>query len=273
MIFIMKHKIPKIAIVLSLLVMILPLSIRAQPMYGDVSPSSDEFVGWEAVGRVDLPDGYCTGTLVASNLVLTAAHCLFDQKTGHSIPAYNIKFKAGFQNGLHRIERRVVYWSVPSSYTPTIAGDHGETMIASDLALLQLDNPVSPDEATPLKIHPDAPFGRKIYVISYGQAHAVALERHDSCDIIKRLRGGVLQFDCDVSGGSAGAPVLTRIDGGYRIVSLISIVQNPDSEEPMSTGMMLPSKLSDMYSAMRETALSSVASTSDADAETSEDGS
>ncbi|MGB7242579.1 MAG: trypsin-like serine protease [Sulfitobacter sp.] len=34
-------------------------------------------LGWEAVGRLDTKNGgFCTGTLIAPDLVLTAAHCV-----------------------------------------------------------------------------------------------------------------------------------------------------------------------------------------------------
>ena len=54
--------------------------------------------GWEAVGRLDTGDGFCSATLIAPDLVLSAAHCLFD-RAGQSLAPEAITFHAGLRNG------------------------------------------------------------------------------------------------------------------------------------------------------------------------------
>ena len=62
--------------------------------------TGDDSRGWEAVGRLNLGErGFCTRALIADDLVLTAAHCLFDKETGARVEARDMKFLAGWRNG------------------------------------------------------------------------------------------------------------------------------------------------------------------------------
>lgn len=67
---------------------------------------------WNAVVRVQTNLGArCTGTLVGARLVLTAAHCLFNARTGRLLPASSLHVLFGYARGgydAHRLVDRAV---------------------------------------------------------------------------------------------------------------------------------------------------------------------
>src|SRR5512134_3142634 len=63
-------------------------SAEAEPAMGIIGKDDRELLDpvawpWLAIGRVNRTSGgFCTGALVAPDLVLTARHCLIDHRTG-----------------------------------------------------------------------------------------------------------------------------------------------------------------------------------------------
>ena len=51
---------------------------------------------WLAVGRLNVSgQGYCTATLIAPDMVMTAGHCVVDRRTGRPVEAANIRWEKG----------------------------------------------------------------------------------------------------------------------------------------------------------------------------------
>lgn len=85
------------AFVLPLLFTCLALPAPAQESPLVSLETSDAGQGWQAVGRLNLGSrGFCTGSLIAPDLVLTAAHCLYDKETGARVADQDIEFLAGW---------------------------------------------------------------------------------------------------------------------------------------------------------------------------------
>jgi hypothetical protein len=158
-----------------------------------------------AVVRVD--DGRCTGTLIAPNAVLTAAHCVAHasaaEQTCTEIPPV---WLGETKPSLHvTVERG----------TPT-SGDHGiqdvsvkevvrpddDALCGSDLAVLILAANVAPEIAHPIELQlTPIGLGQLIYVIGYGLRDSGYSGRRDRTGAIAVQRIGPAE-------GACGRPVL-----------------------------------------------------------------
>ena len=108
----------------------------------------EDLLGWEAVGRLDFAgQGFCSGTLIAPDLVLTEAHCVYDQR-GTLREADQIRFRAGLQNETAIAERQAVQLAAHEGYTPWRGPDTRN--ITYDVALIRLVSPITSAEAVQL---------------------------------------------------------------------------------------------------------------------------
>ncbi|MCF2871023.1 trypsin-like serine protease [Octadecabacter sp. G9-8] len=192
--------------------------------------------GWEAVGRLDIDGkGFCTGALIAPDLVLTAAHCMYDKNGGDAVDTSRIQFLAGLRSGRPEASRSVRTAVIHPSYTHT--GEATPAIVRYDVALLQLDRPIRSARIEPFAVSTSMRRGTEVAVVSYAQDRAEAPSLQEVCNVLGQ-QDSVLIMDCNVNFGSSGAPIFRYENGIPRLVSVVSAMAELDGEK-VALGMDL----------------------------------
>lgn len=175
---------------------------------------------WMAVGKLVFAEReFCTGALVAPDLVLTAAHCLFDKDSGARVADGEIRFLDGWRNG-----RAEAYRGARASvvYPGYVFGDPDQSLrVSRDLALIALDQPILLAQIPPFPMAPAPGRNAEVSVVSYAHDRSEAPSLQQTCHVIAR-QDDMLVLTCDVDFGASGAPVFVTGETGAAIVSVIS---------------------------------------------------
>lgn len=176
--------------------------------------------GWEAVGRLNIGGrSMCTASLIAPDMVLTAAHCMYDIRTGRAVNPRSVKFEAGLNGRQSKASRRVSKAAIHAGYRH---GQTGQFQTGTDIAVLRLERPISADVVRPLALAAAPERGARVDVMSYSHSNARSPRLQTACQVLVARQSSLIT-SCRVDLGASGSPVLQTLPGrAPRLVSVIS---------------------------------------------------
>lgn len=176
---------------------------------------------WDAIGRVQFA-GYndtekCTGTLIAPDLVITAAHCLFHRLSHKPLAPERLHFVAGL-----KVDKWVGHSTVacfkslaPLTFTerPTAESEQ------DDAVMLVLKNKL---KIAPVALAEDQslPVGAAIDHVGYSYDRPDWPVLDSDCHVTSRP-GDLVGTDCDATYGNSGGPVFVKDNGTRKIAAIM----------------------------------------------------
>ena len=195
---------------------------------------------WSAIGRINYSNTrmrmHCTGTLVASDLVLTAAHCLFDSFARRWLDPGQVHFVAGYQRGDAVAHSTALSYRVDPVHDTTTRNHFHDPR--HDWALVRLAErlggkagiiPVEEPQGLFTILLPSSALPSSAMAAGYPGLRPHVLSKAANCRIDWRFRDhGMIEHDCPLMQGDSGSPVLAGEAGAYRVIAVNSSVRTQD---------------------------------------------
>jgi hypothetical protein len=179
----------------------------------------EEAQAFRGVGRLNVAGTrFCTATLIAPDVVVTAAHCLYHPRTYARVPVSELRFVAGLRLGETAAVRRATRAVTRPDFA--FEGYAAPEGVRADLALVELARPVPEEDAPPFEtgeLDPAAPLA----IVSYARDRAQAPSIEAPC-LVASVFDGRAAIECAVNYGASGAPIFQDEGKAARLVAVVS---------------------------------------------------
>jgi protease YdgD len=180
-----------------------------------------------SIGLLEMQDGsLCSASVVAPDVILTAAHCLFDDDHQRVAPA---RFSAGYDRGDYVIASKIRDIYIPPEF------DHERFLNSSDLdgydyAFIKLIKEIGDETGIlPVRVLTEAELDamvesadRTFMQVGYGNEESDHPVVRRNCRIERWWGDNTYAHFCGTVPGDSGSPDLILLNGEYSIVGIES---------------------------------------------------
>lgn len=172
-----------------------------------------------AVGVLNFgPRAKCSATLIAADLVLTAAHCLLGRDREGPVGPRNVAFRTGAYPG--HDGRSFAAGDVVVHPLYIGAEEDGPTSMRYDAGLVRLKSSVPPEVALPIHVVETELIRGPTFLASY-RAGRGDRARERRCPVVDDWPD-MVSVSCDVRPGESGSPILVSDPDGLRLLGIVS---------------------------------------------------